>query len=82
MIADYLRGPGPRAGHIGRLKSPHVLNLISSIKFKNKTFIIFFQLREREGLHPTLLMALTWRGGSNTFSAFQCSLNTYIERYK
>ena len=51
MIADYLRGPGPRAGHLGRLKSPHALNLISSIKLKNKTFI-FFQLREREGLPP------------------------------
>ena len=51
MIADYLRGPGPRAGHLGRLKSPHVLNLISSIKLKNETFI-FFQLREREGLPP------------------------------
>ena len=46
MIADYLRGPRPRAGHLGRLKSPHVLNLISSIKLKNKTFI-FFQLREK-----------------------------------
>ena len=71
MIPDYLRGPGPRAGHLGRLKSSHVLNLISSIKLKNKTFIIF-QLREREGLPPhcswptpTLLMALTWREGSN-----------------
>ena len=32
MIADYLRGPGPRAGHLGRLKSSHVLNL----KIKNK----------------------------------------------
>ena len=41
MIADYLRGPGPRVGHLGRLKSPHVLNLISSIKLKNKTFIFF-----------------------------------------
>ena len=51
MIADYLRGPGPRAGHLGRLKSTHVLNLISSIKLKNKTFI-FFQLREREGPPP------------------------------
>ena len=50
MIADYLRCPGPRAGHLGRLKSPHVLNLISSIELKNKTF--FFQLREREGLPP------------------------------
>ena len=41
MIADYKRGPGPRAGNPGRLKSPHVLNLISSIKLKNKTFIFF-----------------------------------------
>ena len=70
MMADYLRGSVPRAGHLGRLKSPHVLNVISSIKLKNKT-LIFFQLREREGLPPhpththTLLMALTWRGGSN-----------------
>ena len=51
MIADYLRGPGPRAGHLGRLKSPHTLNVISSIKLKNKT-LIFIQLREREGLPP------------------------------
>ena len=41
MIADYRRGHGPRAGHLGRLKSSHVLNLISSIKLKNKTFILF-----------------------------------------
>ena len=41
MIADYLRDPGPRAGHLGRLKGPHVLNLNSSIKLKNKTFIFF-----------------------------------------
>ena len=47
MIADYIRGPGPRAGHLGRLKSSHVSNLFFSIKLKNKTF--FFQLREREG---------------------------------
>jgi hypothetical protein len=40
MIADYKRGPGPRAGYLGRLKSPHVLNLISSIKLKNKTFFL------------------------------------------
>ena len=51
MIADYLRGPGPRAEHLGRLKSTHVLNLISLIKLKNKTFI-FFQLREKEGPPP------------------------------
>ena len=49
----------PRAGHLGRLKSSHVLNLISSIKLKNKTFI-FFQLREREGLPPHCLWP--WRG--------------------
>jgi len=48
MIMDYLRGPWPSAGNLYRLKSPHVLNLISSIKLKNKTSI-FFQLREREG---------------------------------
>jgi hypothetical protein len=40
MIADYIRGPGPRAGHLGRLKSPHVSNLIFSIKLKNKTFTL------------------------------------------
>ena len=62
MIADYLRGPGPRAGHLGRLKSPHVLNLISSIKLKNKTF---FSNKGKGGPTSTLLMALTWRGGSN-----------------
>ena len=40
MIADYLRGPGPRAGHLGRLKSPHVLNLIFNnnyLKLTNTT---------------------------------------------
>ena len=63
MIADYLRGPGPRVGHLGRLKSPHVLNLISSIKLKNKTF--FFSNKGKGGPTPTLLMALTWREGSN-----------------
>ena len=63
MIADYLRCPGPHAGHLGRLKSPHVLNLISSIELKNKTF--FFSNKGKGGPTPTLLMALTWRGGSN-----------------
>jgi hypothetical protein len=53
MIADYLRGPGPRAGHLGRLKSSHVLNIISSIKLKNKTFI-FFSIKGKGGPTPTL----------------------------
>ncbi len=64
MIADYLRGPGPRAGHLGRLKSPHVLNLIFSIKLKNKTFI-FLSIKGKGGPTPTLLMVLTWREDSN-----------------
>jgi hypothetical protein len=58
MIADYLRGPGPRAGHIGRLKSPHVLNLISSIKLKNKTFIIFFSIKGKGGHTPHIAHGL------------------------
>ena len=63
MIADYIRGPGPRAGHLGRLKSPHVSNLIFSIKLKNKTFTLVMALKG--GPTPTLVMALTWHGGSN-----------------
>ena len=63
MIADYIRGPGPRAGHLGRLKSSHVSNLFFSIKLKNKTF--FFSIKGKGGPTPTLVMALTWRGGSN-----------------
>ena len=59
MIADFLRDPGPRAGHLGRLKSPHVLSLISSIKLKNKT-IIFFQLREREREGPPPPQHCSW----------------------
>ena len=57
MIADYLRGPGPRAGHLGRLKSPHVLNLISSIKLKNKTFI-FFSIKGKGGPTPHIAHGL------------------------
>jgi hypothetical protein len=50
MIADYIRGPGPRAGHLGRLKSSHVSNLFFSIKLKNKTF--FFSIKGKGGPTP------------------------------
>ena len=51
MIADYLRG------HLGKLKSSHVLNLISSIKLKNKTF---FLIKGKGRPTPKLLMASTY----------------------